>query len=1407
MKKRLLLIAILWGTAYYTNAQNCLGNQGYTITPPGPYTPGQTVTVTYSLDNFIQININWIHCFDLDLGAGWASVNPISAPQNPGGSSGSWVWDNQHTFASGINFGPGWRFANSSVPNWGTSSTGPFNMSFELTVSQNCTPQNLDIRMETYGDCQTGGWSNGACCAINPYTIYTGTSLAAGVVSISDSINNVSCYGYNDGSIYLNTNGGLTPYIYQWSNGATTSNLTNIGPGTYSVTITDAAGCVSTLNGIIVAEPNQIQINASSIDVDCFGNNNGSINLAISGGVIPFTYQWSNGATTQNISNLSGGTYFLTTIDNNGCSLTNSYYINEPTLLSSITTSTNVSCNGLNDGSITINISGGITDYTINSSSFSQVLTGGINTFSTLSILPANMYPFTIADSNGCIIIDTIIITEPDLISVIENTQDVSCFGLNDGSSILTISGGTPIYNENWGGLTNPLSLSGGIYNYIITDNNGCIFTDSILINEPLLLYSNYSQINVSTCLGSDGAIDVSVNGGTNPYSFIWNNGQTTEDLTNITSGNYALTITDTNGCIDTFSTYITEPSAALLSATSINVSCFGINNGSIDLTVNGGTPPFIYLWSNNATTEDLTNIPAGIYSVAVTDSNNCISTLNITVNQPTNVSVITTISHVSCFGGNDGIASLTLSGGYPPYNTNWGGNNPDSLSAGTYTYIVTDSLNCIDTGSVTITEPPMLDTNPTITNVRCKDENNGTATLNTTGGIPPYSEDWGIYNPLNLTAGIYPYTITDFNGCTFTNTVTITEPDSLLASHITTNVKCFGGDNGTASLTITGGTIPYNIDWGLNDPNNLTAGIHTYLITDTNGCIYGNQLTITEPLDINIIIDTFGVSCFGLSDGSAILIISGATPPYNTTWNGLDPNSLPAGTHNFIVRDSNNCSYQREAIISEPNDILITKNITNVKCFGENNGSIILSISGGTPPYDTTWNGGYNNSTLSKGIYTYNVIDNNGCEKNDYFNITEPDTLTATATIIHVNCFNNDNGKVYLSYKGGTPPFTEDWGMYNPLALYAGNYAFNLIDANGCTFDSNIVINQVAEILVSFSAESPICKNDTTSLSIDIVDPKSLFYNITISDGYNNYQYLIDSNGVLFNQEQPINMTPNQDVQLIITSIEDNQGCINNPNITTDIIVYQPPTINLNLNDFCEQDSSFILHQAIPSGGTYSINGKIKNYFDIENLPTGAYNIKYSYTDSITLCSSIQEKTIYIHPKPEALFTFNPKIIKNLDTEVYFISNNLESTSFYWYIINKLDTVQISDSISFWYKFNRVGTQYIKLVVNNIYGCTDTLIDSLEIIPNSIIYVPTAFTPNDDNINDIFGPEINNYQTYRISIFNKWGGVIFNQENQNWDGRINGKIAPIGIYFYFIEIIDLNNKITKYSGQVLLKR
>ena len=170
--KKLLTIILLFFTI--TTYSQCVSNQSFTLVPGGPYQSGDVVTVTYTLGNFTGININWIHAFQINLGVGWTNLTPITTPGNPGGSTGNWIWDIQNTYPGGFNFGPGWRFQNTGNVNWGTSSTGPFTMSFQVTVNQTCTADDLSISMEVFDDCVTGGWSNGNCCNDPSFQIYNG---------------------------------------------------------------------------------------------------------------------------------------------------------------------------------------------------------------------------------------------------------------------------------------------------------------------------------------------------------------------------------------------------------------------------------------------------------------------------------------------------------------------------------------------------------------------------------------------------------------------------------------------------------------------------------------------------------------------------------------------------------------------------------------------------------------------------------------------------------------------------------------------------------------------------------------------------------------------------------------------------------------------------------------------------------------------------------------------------------------------------------------------------------------------------------------------------------------------------------------------------------------------------------
>ena len=1109
MKKiTFILLATLF--SYIMNGQ-CLGSQSYTLSPVGPYTAGQNVTVTYTLSSFTQVNVNWIIAFDIDYGNGWSNINPVSAPGNPGGSSGTWIWDTQNTYPSGLNFGPGYRFVNSSWwnPDYGTVSTGPFTLSFNLQVGNSCVNNDLSIDISVIGDCQTGGWNNGPCCPITPFSIYSGTlSGGASNMSIVDNITNISCNGLSDGAIDLNISGGTPPFSFLWSNTSVSQNISNLSAGTYTATITDNQGCTSSESYTLI-DPSVFNPTINTSNVSCFGYNDGLIEVVNE--PASTTYQWSNATSASSITNIGTGNYSVDVFNMNGCQYTENFTITEPTEIIVISSSNDVSCFGLNDGNIDLVITGGIQNYTVDVPPYSQVLSAGATNYYSQSV------------------------------------------------------------------------LSPGTYNYLVTDDNGCTATDLITINEPSQLAAN-----------------------------------------------------------------------------------------------------------------------------------------------------------------------------------------------------------------------------PLITNVLCKDELNGSITLNASGGTLPYIEDFGGNNPLQLANGNYTYTVTDDNGCTVTDNFTITEPDSLLFTFNTTDVSCAGYNDGTATLSITGGTTPYNTNWNGQNPNALNAGNFPFTITDDNGCTNQGNITINEPPGMALVIDEFDVSCYGGNDGSAALTISGgAGAPYNTDWGGVDENNLSSGNFPVTVSDINNCSTTGTATINEPSEILANNITNNVSCFGFADGNTLLQISGGISPYTEDWFG-INTNLLAPGNYAYQIIDGNGCVKNGNINITEPELLEITSIdVVDVDCYGENTGSISPNVIGGTIPYSQDFGMFNPYYLTAGDYPFSVTDANGCSTNSTATITQSEEIFLDFIATSPICRYDESTLSIHISNSNFNSYTVSLQDSILK-SYTIDTNGLLIATGLPIILTPNFSCNPVIISLTDENGCTAVVNDNVHIEVKQLPVLAVNEPDICIGTPSFTLVNATPTGGSYKIEGVSTDFFDASNLNPGNYNISYSYTDPITSCSNQTTEILTISESPRAGMIFSPQPANISDPNIFFRDNSNEEVLISEWDLG--DGTIIYDDLSFWHTYNDIGSYTIRYYITNLYGCTDSVVKQLNINPNYSTFIPNSFTPNNDGDNDIFYPVSTGFNSYNMKIFDRWGGIIFDEDDLAWDGNTNGKIIG-GLYSYSIKILDFKDKPFIYTGIVNLIR
>ncbi len=394
----------------------------------------------------------------------------------------------------------------------------------------------------------------------------------------------------------------------------------------------------------------------------------GSVNLTVAGGTGVYTYLWSNGAVTEDLTVVSAGVFSVTVTDANNCTATASATVTQPAALTLNGTQSNVLCNGGNSGSINITVGGGTASY-------SYLWSNGAVTEDINGLIAGN-YDATVTDANGCIVSSSFTISQPSAITSSIVGTDVTCNGAANGSATLSVSGGTSPYTYLWSNFAstqNVTNVSGGQYFVIITDANGCIKRDSIVIAEPTGVTLSGVVTNVSCNGAADGAIDITATGGTPTFTFLWSNGDNTEDLSGLAAGVYTVTLTDGNGCIKTLSFIIAQPAQALdILLTPTDVNCNGGANGSITSVVTGGTSPYSFVWSNGATTSDLTGLSAGNFVVTVSDVNGCIDVDSAIVNAPAILTASISGTDVSCFGGNDGSADLTVTGGNAPYDYFW---------------------------------------------------------------------------------------------------------------------------------------------------------------------------------------------------------------------------------------------------------------------------------------------------------------------------------------------------------------------------------------------------------------------------------------------------------------------------------------------------------------------------------------------------------------------------------------------------------------------------------------------------------------------------------------------------------------------------------------------------------------
>ena len=914
-------------------------------------------------------------------------------------------------------------------------------------------------------------------------------SVVGGITALTSSSNikNVSCPSGSDGGVTLTVSGGNGSYTYLWSNGATTKDIANVTAATYKVTIT--SGAATKVDSFTVTQPAAFNVTNTITPVSCFGQSNGAISLTVAGGTSPYSYKWSNTATTQNITALAEGSYTVTITDSKSCIFTPAaIVVTQPAVLSIATaTKTNVSCKSGSDGAINITVAGGTTNYT-----YSWLGNNGFsNNTQNITGLKADIYNLTVTDSKGCTVSRKDTLLEPDSLLIGAATvKNTKCGSQTGAITIAGVTGGNGGNTFSWTGSNftattqNISNLAAGQYTLTVKDSKMCSATKSVTVADSSsnVVISNPTIAAIKCNGGSDGSITASATGGTGTLTYNWTGPAgfnfTAQTIDGLRAGTYNLSVSDAGGCFKSASYVISEPTAITMTPSVTNIKCKGDLTGAIALNAVGGTGTLTFVWTGTtATTQNIANLKAGAYSVTLTDANLCTKNQSFTITEPTDsLKVLSaSVAKISCFGGSNGAVSITVGGGAQPYQFAWAGpsgfnstaQNISTLIAGTYRLTLSDANQCSYIKSYNVDANPALVVTASVS-VAMRSPN-GAITLTVSGGTPQYTYLWSgqAVNPTSkdqtgLCPGNYSVTVTDNVGCTFTKSYVIGGECSTpmtFTNPTITPAGCPGQNLGKIDVGVSGGASPYKYYW-LNAARDtigreriisgLTAGIYTIIVEDFIGQRINNNYPVPgsqSAVKINSA-TVAAETCTG-ADGSINLGISGGADPYKYYWSDLsgdnqqrDRNNIRAGVYSVQVKDANGCLKDSNNIIvpKQPCPLVTITTKKDAKCFGESNGSIFINIQNGEPGYVIRWSandsvrinnqpsrsGNYEITGLRAGTYIVTITDSRGQSKLETQTVGQSTQITISRTVTPVT--NGCNGAIVLSVSGGQGSYAYSW-------------------------------------------------------------------------------------------------------------------------------------------------------------------------------------------------------------------------------------------------------------------------------------------------------------------------------------------------------------------------------------------
>ena len=1153
----------------------------------------------------------------------------------------TYSWSNSQTTSAANNLSAG--IYNVTVTNvYGCHSTAAVTIGQPYALTANATFTNVGCSGGSNGTATataSGGtgpytylWLPGGFTAssisglsINSYTVTVTDSKGCTISSVANitqppalSITAVTvpaiCSQAN-GSASVTGSGGFAPYTWSWSGGQTGSNINGLAAGTYTVTIHDLNLCSFSIPVSIanISGPTAV---ISSTNVLCNGASNGTATIITSGGILPFTYLWSNGQTTPTASNLGVGIYSVIAADNNNCSAAASVTITEPIPLTANAIGVNPSCFGFHDGLVLISALGGTPPYT-----YLWAIPGN-PTNDTVISLGSGIYNVTVTDFKGCIKMASVTLSDPNAFSAVITNTSVLCAGDCNGTAAVAVSNGFPPFTYLWNDSTYQPTAAGlcaASYSVSVKDSHGCPANAATLIGSPLPLTASFASKGNTSCFGlCDGFAQITPIGGTPPYSYNWMPGAgNTAAVTGLCAGTFTCTVTDAHGCTAVSTDSIMQPEQLIGAVTVLKTACNGICDGEIIADYAGGVPPYSYLWMPGLQTiKHPNNLCAGSNTVTITDANGCNTGGAIVLTAPPALIVNTSSVSSNC-GQANGQACAAVSGGTLSYKYLWNSSLTDTLAcaaglvANTYNVTVTDGMGCKVISNVNINDI----TGPAVAitasaDVSCFGIADGTAAAVITGGVSPYSKYWTpggqtVQNPVNLSAGVNTLTVTDNAGCVGSASITIgTPPEIVSAVTGIHNISCYGVCDGTASILYGGGIAPLSIIW--NDPGTQTsspatglcAGIYKVTITDASGCVrIDSSAVITQPNALVIQSSAvYDITCFGDNNGVISAAVSGGTPYYTFNWTpnvsaGATAANLVSGSYTLNVTDLKSCSVMLTKNISEPAVLSALSSVNPSSC-NFNNGSASAVPAGGTIPYTYQWNDISLQTTasaqnLSAGSYVCTITDTNGCSITVaavVFALPGPMIDSITATPVLCNGGNTGTGMVFTTAGMGALPLNYLWtpsAVTNDTAngLHQGVNNVLITDANGCITNGSVVITQPPVLNIVVSPIDTVCYLDTAQIYAQAVG------------GTPNYVYTwLGASGNGLSGSGPHLVFPASNT-IYSVSVADANGCAAGPK-NMEVIIPSPLSVSTASNVVICNGSSAVI-SATASGG----NGGPYNY------------------------------------------------------------------------------------------------------------------------------------------------------------------------------------------------------------------